>query len=125
MPTDFPSALLLVARILMGGAFVIAGIRNFRALDRLTGLMAGRGVPQAGLVTTAGVALQTASGLLVAIGVLTPWAALGEAIFLIAATLIVYPFWSYPEAERFPHVNACITNTALIGGFLLLCAVTL
>jgi putative oxidoreductase len=109
----------------MGGAFVVSGVRNFRNLDKLTGLMAGRGVPNARLVTTAGVALQTVSGLLVAIGVLTPWAALGEATFLLAATLIVHPYWAYPEDERFPHLNAFITNCALIGGFLLLFAVSI
>ena len=125
MPTDFVSAVFFIARVLMGGAFVVAGIRNFRNLDKLTALMAGRNVPSAQLVTTAGVALQTVSGLLVAIGVLTPWAALGEAIFLIAATLIVHPFWAYTKDEQFPHINACIVNTSMVGGFLMLFAVTL
>jgi putative oxidoreductase len=125
MPTDFVSVIIFIARLLMGGAFLVAGIRNFTRLDKLTGLMASRGVPQAGPVTMAGVALQTVSGALVAIGVLTSWAALGEAVFLIAATAIVHPYWTYPAEERFPHINACITNTALIGGFLLLFAVSL
>lgn len=125
MPTDFVSLVFFLGRVMMGAAFVVAGIRNVRNIDKLVALMAGRGVPNARPVTIAGVALQTVSGLLVAIGVLTPWGALGEAIFLAAATLIVHPFWSYPEEERFPHVNSFITNSALIGGFLMLFATTI
>ncbi len=44
MPTDI---VFLIARILMGAPFVVAGIRNFRNLDRLVGLMEGRKVPNA------------------------------------------------------------------------------
>jgi len=114
----------LIARILMGLPFAIAGIRNFRNLDKLVGLMESRKVPNARIVTTIGVAVQTVAGVLIVIGVLVPWAALALAVFLAAATLIVHPYWSYPAEERFPHINACIVNTALVGAFLMLFAVT-
>ncbi|HEY9012403.1 MAG TPA: DoxX family protein [Devosia sp.] len=122
MPTDI---VFIVARILMGGPFLVAGIRNFRNLDRLVGLMSSRKVPQARIVTMIGVAVQTLSGLLIVLGILTPWAALGEAAFLAAATLIVHPFWTYPKDEQFPHINACIVNTALVGSFLMLFAISI
>lgn len=122
MPTDI---VFIIARVLMGAPFLVAGIRNFRNLDRLVGLMAGRKVPQARVVTIAGVAVQTVCGLLIVLGILTPWAALGEAIFLAAATLIVHPYWAFPKEERFPHINACIVNTALVGGFLMLFAISI
>lgn len=114
----------IIARILMGLPFVVAAIRNFRNLDRLVGLMEGRKVPNARIVTIIGVAVQLVSAALIVIGVLVPWAALGLAVFLAAATLIVHPYWAFPKEERFPHINACIVNTALVGGFLLLFAVT-
>lgn len=122
MPTDI---VFIVARILMGAPFLVAGIRNFRNLDRLAGLMTSRRVPQARIVTMIGVAVQTLSGLLIVLGILTPWAALGEAAFLAAATLIVHPFWAYPRDEQFPHINACIVNAALVGSFLMLFAISL
>ena len=114
----------IIARILMGLPFIVAGIRNFRNLGRLVGLMESRKVPSARIATIIGVAVQLVSAVLIAIGVLVPWAALGLAIFLAAATLIVHPYWTFPPEERFPHINACIVNTALVGGFLLLFAVT-
>lgn len=125
MPTDFPSFVMLVARILMGLPFVIAGIRNFRNLDRLTGLMKGRKVPYARELTIVGVTVQTVSAILIVLGVLTPWAALGEAIFLAAATLLIHPYWVFPKDERGPHINACVVNTSLVGGFLMLFALTI
>lgn len=115
----------IIARILMGLPFVVAGIRNFRNLDRLVGLMEGRKVPNARIITMVGVAVQLVSAVLIVIGVLVPWAALGLAIFLAAATLIVHPYWTFPAEERFPHINACIVNTALVGAFLMLFAVTI
>jgi putative oxidoreductase len=122
MPTDI---VFLIARILMGAPFVVAGIRNFRNLDRLVGLMESRKVPNARIATIIGVTVQLVSAVLIVIGVFTPWAALGEAIFLAAATLIVHPYWAFPKEERFPHINACIVNTSMVGGFLMLFAVTL
>ena len=115
----------IIARILMGLPFVVAGIRNFRNLDRLVGIMEGRKVPNARIATIFGVAVQLISAVLIVIGVLVPWAALGLAAFLAAATLIVHPYWTFPKEERFPHINACIVNTSLVGGFLLLFAVTI
>lgn len=115
----------IIARILMGLPFVVAGIRNVRNLDRLVGLMEGRKVPNARIVTMVGVAVQLVSAVLIVIGVLVPWAALGLAVFLAAATLIVHPYWTFPAEERFPHINACIVNTSLVGAFLMLFAVTI
>jgi putative oxidoreductase len=122
MPTDL---VFIIARILMGAPFVVAGIRNFRNLDRLVGLMESRKVPNARIATIIGVTVQLVSAVLIVIGVFTPWAALGEAIFLAAATLIVHPYWTFPKDERFPHINACIVNTSMVGGFLMLFAITL
>lgn len=121
MPTDL---IFLLGRVLLGGAFLVAGIRNFVNIEKLVALMTSRKVPNARPVTMAGVALQTVCGALMMIGVLTPWAALGEAVFLIAATLIVHPYWTFPKAEQGPHVGACLVNTGLVGSFLMLAATT-
>ncbi len=121
MPIDI---VVIIARVLMGLPFVVAGVRNFRNLDRLVGLMEGRKVPNARLATIIGVTVQLVSAILVVIGVLVPWAALGLAAFLAAATLIVHPYWTFPKEEQFPHINACIVNTSMVGGFLLLFALT-
>lgn len=120
--TDF---IEIIARVVMGLPFVFAGIRNFRNLDRLTGIMEGRKVPNARAATIFGVTVQLVSAILIVIGLFTPWAALALAGFLAAATLIVHPVWAFPKDEQFPHINACIVNTALVGSYLYLFANTL
>jgi putative oxidoreductase len=121
VPTDL---VFLFGRVLLGGAFFVAGLRNFVNRERLITLMASRKVPNARPVTLFGFAVQTLCGFLMMIGVLTPWAALGQAVFLIAATLIVHPYWTFPKAEQSPHVGAMLVNTGLVGAFLMLAAVT-
>lgn len=44
MPIDH-STLVLLGRLLLGGAFVFAGLRNIANRATLTGLMTARGVP--------------------------------------------------------------------------------
>ena len=77
MPTDFASTLIFAARLLLGGAFVFAGLRNLTNASVLTGLMAARGVPQARLALLAGIVLQIVAGALVIAGLWTAIAAAG------------------------------------------------
>src|SRR6218665_591264 len=113
MPTDLVSWMMLIARLLLGGAFVFAGLRNLTQLPRLTGLMSARGIPMAAQLTLFGVIFQLVCGALMVIDLWTPWAALGEAAFVIVAALLVHPFWVFPKGERGPHIAACTVNTAL------------
>lgn len=122
MPTDMPSTLHAIARLLLGGAFVVFAIRNFVVnVPRLTGIIENK-VPNARLVVLAGIALQFVGGLLTAVG---PWQTIGGALmiaFLIIATVLFHPMWAYARADRAPHTVATLMNTSLCGAFLLLIA---
>ncbi len=122
MPTDLSSTLYALARLLLGGAFVVFAIRNYLVnVPRLTGIIEGK-VPNARLVILAGIALQFIGGLLSAIG---PWQALGGVlmiVFLVIATLLFHPMWKFSGADRAPHTVATLMNTSLCGAFLLLVA---
>ncbi len=93
MPVDLPSSLLFLARLLLGGAFVFAGLRNVQNEAFLTGLMTARGVPQAKLALWAGIVLQTIAGALVMAGL---WTAICQSqclvLFLVVATTDVPQF---------------------------------
>lgn len=122
MPTDLSSTLYALARLLLGGAFVVFAIRNTLVnVPRLTGIIENK-VPNARLVVLAGIVLQFIGGLLSAVG---PWQALGGVlmiIFLVIATLLFHPMWKYSGADRAPHTVATLMNTSLCGAFLLLVA---
>jgi putative oxidoreductase len=120
MPADSASIVIALARLLLGGAFAFAGLRNFINRSTLTGIIAARGVPQAGLVLHAGIAVQVVAGLLVVFGLWTSYAAVALMVFLVAATIMFDNFWDHEGIERHNRINGVIANIALTGGFLLL-----
>lgn len=114
--------LIVLGRILLGGAFVFAGIRNLTNVPFLSSLMAGRGVPFARSTLYLGVALQIAAGLLFAAGVAVSYAAAALILFLLVATPIFHNFWDHQGPERAAKINGVVGNVALIGGFLVAAA---
>jgi len=122
MPADLSPLLFILARLLLGGAFVLFGLRNIGNLERLTGAMTAKGLPQARLLMMTGIAMQIVGGAMVATGVLAAWGAAILIVFLYVAVYLFHDFWRFAGPERKPHENAWIMNTALAGGFLLVIA---
>src|SRR5690606_30059862 len=116
-------AIIAIARLLLGGAFLLAGLRNIGAIDGLAHFIGSRGLPLPRIAAIAGVTLEIVGGALVAIGPFALYGSIGLVVFCILATLIFHNFWDYQGAERVNHLNAFISNTALTGGFLLVAAI--
>lgn len=115
-------ALAVVGRLLLGGAFVFAGLRNIANSRLLSGMMTARGVPQARLVLWAGIVLQIVAGLMLAAGFHAVYAAAALIVFLIAGTLMFNNFWDHQGADRAQRINGVVSNVALAGSFLLVIA---
>jgi putative oxidoreductase len=116
-----------LAHLLLGGAFVIFGIRNWlHNVPRLSGILAGKNFPQPQNVVRFGILLQTLGGLLTLVSIFVPAAGLaGGAImivFLVLATVLFHPMWKFTGAERMPHTAATLMNSSLCGAFLLVIA---
>ncbi|MER8486292.1 DoxX family protein [Mesorhizobium sp. M1322] len=122
MLSNFENEILLVARLLLGGAFVFAGLRNVQNVTFLTQLMTIRGVPQARLMLWLGIVLQTVAGGLVIVGIWTALAAACLILFLLVATPMFHNFWDHQGPERASRINGFVGNVALTGGFLALAA---
>lgn len=116
---DTAELLVVAGRILLGGAFVFAGIRNITNAAFLEAMMARRGVPFAKQALYFGIALQTIAGLLLAAGLLVPYAAAALSLFLIVATPMFHNFWDHEGPERAAKINGVVGNVALLGGFML------
>lgn len=125
MPVDLPSTLLFLGRLLLGGVFLFAGLRNIQNAAFLTQLMAARGVPQARLALWVGIVLQIVAGALVIVGLWTTMAAAVLVVFLIAATPMFHNFWDHQGPDRASRINGFVGNVALSGGFLTLIAQSL
>ena len=125
MPVDLPSTLLFLGRLLLGGVFLFAGLRNIQNAAFLIQLMAARGVPQARLALWVGIVLQIVAGALVIAGLWTTMAAAVLVVFLIAATPMFHNFWDHQGPDRASRINGFVGNVALSGGFLTLIAQSL
>lgn len=122
MPTDLTSTLILLARLLLGGAFLVFGLRNITNIGPLTAGLTARGLPLPRIAAIIGVALQIIGGALTAIGPFGAWGGAGLILFVVLATVLFHNFWDYEGADRANHVNATIMNAGLAGAFLLVIA---
>ena len=112
-------------QLLLAFAFLATGIRNAgwkyrQHVDR----MVAYGVPGAGIVLTAGLALQFAGALLLAFDL---WRAAGAAlliVFTILASAIFHRWWLIGDPLlRHLHLSNLLVNCGVVGGLLLVAAI--
>ena len=118
------ATLIIVGRFLLGFYFIQAGVRNFMKVPLHTDILTKKGLPfpREGLLVA--LAVQVLGGLSVALGIFPALGAIALIVFTIAANVLYHNFWSYQGAERTTHWNSVVTNLAIIGGFLLVIAVS-
>jgi len=110
--------LWLLGRLLLGGLFVVAGIRHFFIFGAVQQAIAARGVPFARLVLVAGSAFEVLAGTSLIAGVAVAYAALGLALFTVAASVMLLNFWGMEGSAREAAINAWQSNLAIVGGLL-------
>ena len=114
--------IILAGRILIGGMFVVAGLRHLLIVPALTTLVGARGVPFPGAVLLAGTGLQIVAGLALMLGFFATLASLALILFTIVASGLLLNFWDKQGEERIGLTNAFQSNFAIIGGLLLTAA---
>ncbi|MGB3337271.1 MAG: DoxX family protein [Devosia sp.] len=119
MTADSTTLILSLARVLLGGSFLLFGIRNIWNIAGLTAGLTARGMLLPRVSAIIGVGLQIVGGALTAIG---PFGLVGGVmliVFLVFATVLFHNFWDYSGTDRTTHFNATIMNLGLVGAFLL------
>ena len=104
--------IVLAGRILLGGVFVVAGLRHLMIVP----------VPFPRAVMLAGTGFQIVAGLSLMHGFFIAWAALGLILFTIVASVLLVNFWDKQGEERIALSNVFQTNIGLIGGLMLAAA---
>lgn len=122
MHAEAQSILWFAGRLLLGGLFVVAGVRHFFILTPVTQAIAARGVPAARFVLLSGTVFEIAAGLAMIFGFHTAWAALGLVVFTIAASVLLLNFWNMEEPARANAISTWQSNLAIIGGLLVTAA---
>jgi putative oxidoreductase len=112
--------LVLVGRLLIGGAFLVSGIRLLKYLPMVSGMLAAKGVPYPRFVAAAGGVFEVVMGLIAMSGVWFPAVAIALAVFIVVATVMAHDFWNEEGMQRFADINAVIANTIIVGALLTL-----
>jgi putative oxidoreductase len=114
------SKLYPAGRALVGSLFVVSGINKALAFSYVAGWMASMGLPLAGLLLAATIALEVGGGLALISGFQARWASLALALFLVPVTLIFHGFWSAGAAEFQNQLNHFLKNVAILGAMLVM-----
>jgi len=122
MSAETTALLLIVGRVLLGGMFVVGGLRHFFIYPEIIAAMRARGVPAPAMALMAGTALQIAGGTCLALGVLVTPAAFGLIAFTVAASIMMLNFWDMEGTARENARNNFQSNVAIVGGLLIAAA---
>ena len=118
------TALLLatIGRVIFGGFFAIAGIRNFLHFGERTNLQTNYGWPLPTPLLAIGFAVQLLGGVALILNLWIVPAALALIVFLFAATPLYHNVLMFKGADRDPHLYLTLVNITLCGGLLLVIA---
>ena len=109
---------LLVARILIGILFLVAGIMKALNLAGTTAYMTRLGFPAPELMAYLSTIIEVVSGVLLIIGWQTRRVAWLLIVYVLIATGMAHRFWEYEPAQRVNQINHFLKNLALIGAML-------
>ncbi|MFC5068458.1 DoxX family protein [Flaviflagellibacter deserti] len=114
--------LLLLARVLAGGAFIVIGIRILRGLPLVADLLKSKRIPLPKLVAQCGAIIEIVLGALAISGFWLFEVAIAMAAFVIVATLMVHDIWNTRGPQREKELNVILSNTIIVGGLLAIAA---
>ena len=117
------ATLMLIGRVIFGGFFVIAGMRNFIHFnERRTTATTNYGWLLPAPVLAIGFAIQLFGGLALILGLWVIPAVLALVVFLLLATSLYHNLFMFQGKERDPHLYLTLVNITLAGGLLLVAA---
>lgn len=115
-----------VGRLVFGGFFLIAAIRNFwNFSDRVANAKTNYGWPLPAALVAVGFAMQAVGGLSLVFDTWTAYGALVLIGFLCLATPLYHNPLMFEGKERDPHLYLTLVNITLAAGLLLVIANTM
>ncbi|MGH9134103.1 MAG: DoxX family protein [Ilumatobacteraceae bacterium] len=116
--------LFLIGRIVFGLIFLLYGVRHLTQTEGSAGYAAFKKVPSPrAMVLFTGVAMLVGAVAII-LGIWMDLAALGVAVFVIAAALFMHRFWEEDDPQtRQVEMAQFMKNVAIAGGALILVSV--
>ena len=104
----------VVARVLMGGMFLLAGIQKFMGLEGTAGYIASVDLPASMVLAVLVAALEVVAGAAILLGIRVKLAAAALVVFTVVATLLFHTGWSANAMQ----MTLFMKNLAIIAGLL-------
>ena len=113
--------LFLLGRVLLGGYFIMSGLKHFMHLENMTGYAKSKGVPMAREGVMASGLMMLLGGLGVLLGIYVSYAIYLLVVFLFVAAFKMHQFWTIAEPmSRMGERINFEKNLALAGALLML-----
>jgi len=112
--------LILIARVLLMGLFVIFGWYKLTGFSGTVAYMASQELPLPSAAAVIAVVMEFFAGIAIMIGFYTRPIALLAAIYTLAAALIGHHYWTVLGDARMESMINFYKNVSIIGGLLLL-----
>ena len=111
--------IVVIGHLLLGGLFVVAGVRHFFIMPMIVEAVGKRGIPFPKLVILAGTIFQFVAGACLMFGFYVTYAAAGLIGFTLAASMMMLNFWDMQDQDKKNAISTWQTNLAIIGGLLI------
>jgi putative oxidoreductase len=112
----------LIARLGLGGLFLLFGIRSVLNFAGSVGYFTKLGFPAPEAMVVVAIVIQIVAGLALIIGWQTRWAAWLLVLYVLIAALMGHRYWEYDAAQYANQMQHFFKNMAIIGGLLMLAA---
>ncbi len=117
-----PAFVSTLARLLVGGLFVIGGFYHFFVSRTMTRQMAERGLPYPMATLLAGSIFAILAGTAIVIRWHASIAAVALIVFTVASSCMMMNFWTLTGEKRIAAIDGWTSNLGVIGGLLLVAA---
>lgn len=114
--------LSLVGRLLLAALFLPAGVDKIGGYAGTVGYIASKGLPLPEVGALVAIVVELGGGLALIAGFGTRFAALGLALFTLAASVVFHNYWALPADQQMVQQLMFFKNIAVVGGLLTLAA---
>lgn len=122
MFTALQNPLSLVGRLLLAMLFLPAGIAKIGGYAGTVGYIASKGLPLPEVGALVAIVVEVGGALALIAGFGTRFAALGLALFTLAASVVFHNYWALPADQQMVQQLMFFKNIAVVGGLLTLAA---
>ena len=113
---DIHMPFYLAGRVLLGGFFIISGLRHFQNLAMMAGFTGSKGVPSPRLAVMVSGLMIILGGISILLGVKPHWGIALVSAFLLPVTFLMHQYWKHTDLMmRINDQVNFMKNVAILG----------